>query len=257
MKYDWLQTGGERTPEVRWSDVSETCVFRSPNHQGSSMKLGSFVAILIGAMFIAGDGAAAEREYRSPSEFTNTLSSAPDFVVEGDLNGDGLSDRGILVGRQEPKIYVLLRLPSGGFRVAQESKMGNIMNTEVALTVQKGSLFVSLNHIDGIGVERGNYQFKLYKGVWRMIGLNHYISETSTDQTTDRSVSTDFNLLTGDVNFERGETGGKSAKSNPVSVREKATGSACLLADFDFDFLFCMENWKTKKGLSVSSSMLP
>ncbi len=216
----------------------------------------SFVATLIGAMFIVGDGAAAERDYSSLGEFTNTLPSAPDFVVEGDLNGDGLADRAILVGSQEPKIYVLLGLPSGGFRLAQESKVGGVMNTEVTLTVKKGSLFVSLNHVDGTGVERGNYQFKLYKGVWRMIGLNHYISETSPDHTTDRSVSTDFNLLTGDVIFERGKTE-RSAKSNSVPVREKATGSACLLADFDFDFLFCMENWKTQKGLSVSSSMLP
>jgi hypothetical protein len=218
----------------------------------------SFVATLIGAMIIAGDGAAAERKYQSPGEFTNALSPVPDFaeVVEGDLNGDGLGDRGILVGGQEPKMYVLLQLPSGGFHLAQESKIGSIMNTEVTLEVKKGSLFVSLNNAGGAGVEQGSFQFKLYKGIWRMIGLNHYISESSPDQNIDRWVRTDFNLLTGDVIIERGETERESAKSSSASVREKATGSTCLLADFDFDFLFCMENWKTKKGLSVSSSML-
>lgn len=203
--------------------------------------------------------ASAEREYRSPVEFTDSLSPVPDFaeVVEGDLNGDGLSDRGVLIGGQEPKIFILLQLPSGSFYLAQESRSGSIMNTEVTLTIQKGSLFVSLGHAGGTGIERGNYQFKLYKGVWRMIGLNHYISDPSQDQTIDRSVNTDFNLLTGDVIFERGETERESAKNKSVSVREKATGSPCLLADFDFDFLFCVGNWKTPKGLPLSSSMLP
>lgn len=191
---------------------------------------------------------AAEREYRSSDEFVKSLSPVPPHhaVVEGDLNGDGLRDSAVLVdtstlsGEQEPKIYILLQMPKGSYYRTQESKVGHLSFTAVNLNIENGSLFVRL---EGMNPARGgDHQFKLYRGTWRMIGYT-YSSDlmTNTPEGGPDSVSTNINLLTGDVIFSHHGLGN-------ITGREKAVGGQCLLADYDFEFGFCVGEWKTKKG---------
>jgi hypothetical protein len=199
-------------------------------------------------IFTVLNATAAEREYRSSDDFLKSLSPAPlqHTIAEGDLNGDGLSDSAILVdsssvaGEQEPKIYILLQTPNNSYYRAQESKVGHLSLTAVYLTIENGSLYVRL---EGMNPSRaGDHQFKIYRGIWRMIGFT-YNSMLMTDKPDGGpdSVSTNINLLTGDVIF-------KHHGLEKITGREKVIGGQCLLADYDFEFGFCVGEWKTKKG---------
>lgn len=194
---------------------------------------------------------AAEQEYQNVDQFTSTLSPAPVWqIAEGDLNGDGLNDRAIVTHEPNsevvPKLYVLLQTPKGEFRLAQESKVGTYHNGGVELTIENGSLFVHLESIKCC--EQATHQFKLYRGIWRLIGLTHFISTMSERSDGGPNfIKTDINLLTGDILFGDDESG--------KTQRAKATGGRCLLADYEFDFVFCVNKWKTQKGLPVSALM--
>ncbi len=202
--------------------------------------------------------AAAEREYRTPAEFVKNLpfAAAIDQSAEGDLNGDGLNDSAILSGADTPRLYILLKTPSGGFRLGVESKQGAIGQRNVKLEIANGNLEVSMD--DGaVGVERANYRFRLYKGVWKMISFQHFVTVANSDETMDHSVESSVNLLTGNAVFKNEITQRASGEARPYASREKATGGECMLAEFNFDWTFCVKNWKTARGQSLGDIMAP
>jgi hypothetical protein len=211
------------------------------------MHINPFLAAVSLALLSFGTSA-DEREYKSVEQFTSTLSPAPVWqVAEGDLNGDGLSDRAIVTHKPNsdvsPQIYILLQNTRGGFSLAQQSKPGG-HNGSVELEIKNGSLYVHLESIKCC--EQATHQFKLYRGVWRLIGMTHLISASSAKPDGGPNfVRGDINLLTGDILFGDDESG--------RTRRAKASGQQCLLADYDFDFVNCVDKWKTDKGLPVTA----
>ncbi len=206
---------------------------------------------------------AAEREYRTPDEFIQSMSPAPqvDRVAEGDLNGDGLSDRVILVGQKQPKLYILLQTRDGGFYLAHTSQSGSLDNFEEAdASVSKGSVYVSVKKenigLSGFYTER--YQFKLYRGVWRMIGLTYIsggLDNPAADAPPDagptaHQVQTDINLLTGDVIVTHTYID-YANHAAPAHHKKAPPGPLCLLAEFAFAYPHCLEGWKFEDGREV------
>lgn len=200
------------------------------------MKLKPYVVTL--SFLLANIGAtSAEREYKSVDEFTSSLpaNTARETIniAEGDLNGDGLSDRAILTDNGDAKthqLYVLLQTRAGGFFVAKKTKQNDGFWQAVYLSIEKGSLFVN---IEGMRPTSGaSHQFKLYHGIWRLIGLRY---SSVTGSTADAGVTTsgfDWNIITGDVIF-------KDMVVKKNNKRGKWAVVICRLEDYDFDPLFC------------------
>jgi len=205
------------------------------------MKLNRYLTALF-LCFVSHVALCAEREFHSIDEFLGTL--PPNHrkqVVEGDLNGDKLNDRAIIEINQvdqatgsydELKIYVLLKKADGAFYIAQTSKMAPVTLDDKffrAIKIENGSLYIEFE--GGLHPSWARYQFKLYKGLWRLIGMTS--SATDPYRTLpDGGVASDgmdFNLLTGDIAYIRDEdTAQKKINRNKVAVK------ACFLADFDF-----------------------
>lgn len=205
------------------------------------MKLRHFLATLV--FFLANIGAiAAEREYRSVDEFTRSLPANPErriVIAEGDLNGDGLNDRAILTDDGDGKthqLYILLQTREGGFSIAQKAKQNGGFWQAVYPSIEKGSLFVD---IEGMRPTSGaRHQFKLYRGIWRLIGLRY---SSVTGSTEDGGVTTsgfDWNVITGEVIYY-----GEADKKN--NKRGKWTAEICRLENYDFDPVFCTRAWKS------------
>jgi hypothetical protein len=201
-------------------------------------------------VFVSIGATAAEREYRSADEFAHTLTADPARktkiveIVEGDLNGDGLSDRAILTDEGDARshrIYILLQTQRGRSSIAQETKQNDGFWEAVYLTIENGSLFIN---IEGMTPTSGaRHQFKLYRGIWRMIGLK-YSSVDAHRTREDGGVSTsgfDWNILTGDIIFEDDTDKEKNNK------RDKQFVGMCRLGNYDFDPLFCARDCKMNK----------
>lgn len=199
------------------------------------MKLKHYFATLV-FVFLATSVFADERVYKAVDEFTHALPANPDrqiSIAEGDLNGDGLSDRAVLTDEGDARshrLYVLVQTRDGGFRVAQESKQNDGLWQAVYLSIEKGSLFVN---IEGMRPTSGaRHQFKFYRGIWRLIGLRY---TGVTGHAADGGVAAegyDWNVLTGDVAFNN-ENGGKSSK------RGKWVTAVCRLDGYNFEPEFC------------------
>lgn len=225
---------------------------------------------LVGAflIFAMAGAMAADREHQSADEFIKSLppvqqSASPfsreNLVVEGDLNGDGLSDRAIIVGQDQPRLYVLLQTVGHAFRLAVSSQAGTLDEREsVTARIEKGSLYVSVG-MDGTALQGSydtQYQFKFYKGAWRMIRLTHNESAADYAPTPSGGVSThmgatDINLLTGDIAVSESTSDDEGEHSQ--SKHYKATvRHSCLLADFAFISSPCLDDWKTREGHPVT-----
>lgn len=159
------------------------------------------------------------------------------FEARGDLNGDGLEDWTGVIYRQKStfsstsQLYVLLRLRQGGYRVAEKSKEEVITVSGCCwvedLELSRASLYIQVNAKTAVSMEAITYQFKLYKGEWRLIGVRVFYLEPNLDA----SVGTDMNLLTGMVIEER-----RKGKNRPMTQRHHKQFSTHLLKDFDFSF---------------------
>lgn len=211
---------------------------------------------------------AADRDYQSADEFIKSLPPVPqsasllprgNVVVEGDLNGDGLIDLAIIAGQDQPRLYVLLQTTSHAFRLAVSSQAGGLDEREsVTAPIDKGSLYVSVS-MDGSSTQGSydtQYQFKLYKGAWRMIGLTHSESAADYAPTPSGAVSThvgatDINLLTGDIAVS-GSTSDDEGEHSQSKHYKATVRHSCLLADFAFSSSPCLDDWKTREGRPVT-----
>jgi hypothetical protein len=182
--------------------------------------------------------AAAQVDFSSIKLFLKSTLKGEDKLsneARGDLNGDGLEDWAGVIHRQNPnaaptyQLYVLLRLPQSGYRVAEKSKEAPVAGAGCCwvedLNIRQASIYIQNNAKTGSTMEAATHQFKLYKGEWRLIGLKIYFTDLSSNVSTD----TDMNLLTGTV-IEKKQKG----ESRPTTLRRRKKFGSHLLKNFDF-----------------------
>jgi hypothetical protein len=213
------------------------------------------VATII-SLTLASSVRALEPEYNNIDEFIGGISNITVVnkqVVEGDLNEDNRLDKVVLVKSKSDDIayyqlFVLIQTQNGGLRIAGKSAKVRSGEIDIALKISKGSFFVSVQAIKSIW---GTYQFKNRNGGFQIIGLKLHVAEDSGEPDHDITgvVDTDFNLLTGKLLFKR--VGDRRVE------HANAVGHACPLSDYNFDFFFCTDNWKTKDGQAVDDLMSP
>ena len=183
--------------------------------------------------------AAAQAEFPSVELFLKATLKGEDKVsneAKGDLNGDGLEDWAGVIHRQNPdssptyQLYILLRSPQSGYRVAVKSKESPVAGAGCCwvedLGIRQSSLYIQNNAKTASTMEAATHQFKLYKGEWRLVGLRIYYTDLSADSSTE----TDMNLLTGAV-IEKKQKG----DNKPVSRRLRKKFGSYLLSNFDFN----------------------
>jgi hypothetical protein len=155
--------------------------------------------------------------------------------ARGDLSGDGLEDWAGVIERRKSdssstsQIYVLLRLPQGGYRVAEISKEERISGMGCCwvedLRIGRSSIYIQNNAKTGVSMEAATHQFKLHQGAWRLIGVRIFYLDVGSDTSTE----TDMNLLTGSV-IEKKQRG----ENKPMTRSRRKRFATYLLKDFDF-----------------------
>lgn len=182
--------------------------------------------------------ATAQAEFPSTDAFTKSIlkgKSSLSTEARGDLNGDGLADWAGVVRREKGdflstyQLYVLLRLPGGGYRVAEKSTEAEIPGMGCCwvedLRIARSSIYIQDNAKTAATMEAATHQFKLYQGQWRLVGVRIYYTDLSANTSTD----TDVNLLTGLV-IEKKQKG----ERRPTVTRRTKKFALRLLKDFDF-----------------------
>jgi hypothetical protein len=166
-----------------------------------------------------------------------TLAGKGELLLEakGDLNNDGLEDWSGVVRHDKPnsqgtqQLYVLLRQPEGGYRVAEKSRAEEIAGMGCCwmedLRIERSSIYIQNNAKTAATMEAVTHQFKFYKNEWRLIGARIY----HIDHPTDVATETDMNLLTGAVIEKRWK-----GEHKPAIKRRKKPFGRFLLKDFDF-----------------------
>jgi len=190
-------------------------------------------------------GVLAQSEFTSVDLFLKSILSGEarlESKAEGDLTGDGLADWTGLILREKPgesstyQLYVLLRLPQGGYRVAEKTNAEAISGMGCCwvedVRIERSSIYVQTNAKTAATMEAATHQFKMYKGQWRLVGLKIYY----LDHTTDVSTETDMNMLTGAVVEKRQ----KGERKPSVRRRSKRFG-IYLLKDYKFANMFGTE----------------
>lgn len=182
--------------------------------------------------------ATAQDEFPSSGAFVKSILKAKSDLsteAKGDLNGDGLADWAGVVRREKGdflstyQLYVLLRSPGGGYRVAETSTEAEIPGMGCCwvedLRIARSSIYIQNNAKTAATMEAATHQFKLHRGQWRLIGVRIYYIDHSTDISTE----TDVNLLTGLV-IEKKQKG----ERRPTTTRRSKKFALRLLKDFDF-----------------------
>ncbi|MFA6903564.1 MAG: hypothetical protein WC236_10820 [Gallionellaceae bacterium] len=199
--------------------------------------------------FVSHAAISAEREFPSIDEFIATLPVNHDKqVIEGDLNNDQLLDKVVFEAKrviqpsspmyEELKIHILLKKGNGNFYIAQTSKMAPVTLLDKFFRggeIRNGSLFIEFE--GGLHPSFVRYQFKHYKGQWRLIGMTDSASDpyrTLPDGGV-ASNGADINLLTGDIEYISDEK---------QSARKRIGIKPCYLADFDFSEEFVDKHCK-------------
>ena len=162
--------------------------------------------------------------------------------ARGDLNGDGLEDwTGVIERRKSDssstsQLYVLLQLRQGGYGVAEKSKEEAISGMGCCwvenLEIRRSGIYIQNNAKTAGNMEASTHQFKLYQGEWRLVGLRIF----ELDVSSDASIETDINLLTGSVIEKR-----RKGENKPMTRRRRKKFSAHVLKDFDFHNGFGMD----------------
>jgi len=163
--------------------------------------------------------------------------------ARGDLNGDGLIDwAGVILRQQKSnfartnQLYLLLRLPQGGYRVAEKSKEAHVAGMGCCwvedLKISRSSIYIQNNAKTAATMEAATHQFKLYNGEWRLVGVRIYY----LDQGANALSETNINLLTGSVIEKR-----QKGNNKPRSRSSRKTFAIHLLKDFEFSNAFGIE----------------
>lgn len=157
------------------------------------------------------------------------------LAASGDLNGDGLEDWAGVIERRKSdsastsQLYVLLRSPQGGYRVAVKSKEERIAGMGCCwvedLKISRSSIYIQNNAKTAGTMEAATHQFKLYQGEWRLIGVRIFYLDVGSDASTE----TDMNLLTGSVIEKR-----QKGENEPMTKSRRKGFATHLLKDFDF-----------------------
>jgi len=189
--------------------------------------------------------AAAQSEFTTVDLFLKSVLSAEarlDAKAAGDLNGDGLADWTGLIHREKSddaptyQLYVLLRQPQGGYRVAEKTNAEQIAGMGCCwvedLRIERGSIYIQSNAKTAASMEAATHQFKFYKGQWRLVGIRIYYIDHSKDTTTE----TDMNVLTGAIVEKR-----QKGERKPTATRRSKKFGVYLLKDFDFSNMFGAE----------------
>jgi len=183
----------------------------------------------------------AQSNFSSLNAFSKSILKGEDQIslkATGDLNGDGLDDWAGVIhrggrGDSSPtyQLYVLLRLPQGGFQLAEKSIEEEIPGMGCcwaeALAIRGSSIYIQNNAKDASTMEAATHQFKLYKGEWRLVGLKILLTDFSTNPPSE--IDTDMNVLTGLV-IERRQKG----DNKPVMKTRRKKFATRLLKDYDF-----------------------
>ena len=186
-----------------------------------------------------------QTEFTNVDQFLKSILSGEarlDTKAEGDLNGDGLADWTGLIHREKTgsaptyQLYIVLRVPQGGYRVAVESKEEEIAGMGCCwvedLRIERSSIYIQSNAKTAATMEAATHQFKFYKGEWRLVGVKIYYIDHSSDVSTE----TDMNVLTGAIIEKRQ----KGDRKGTVKRRSQKFG-VYLLKDFDFSNMFGTE----------------
>ncbi len=195
-----------------------------------------FVAILV--TFLCFVSVSAQDNFASTDAFLKTIltdHTKLDSEAKGDLNNDRLADWAGLIHREKPnqaptyQLYVLVRLPQGGYRLAEKSKEEQIPGMGCCwvedLRIERSSIFIQNNAKTATTIEAATHQFKFYKGEWRLVGIKIYYVDNSSDASTE----TDMNVLTGAV-VEKKQKGNR----RPTTTRKRKKFGSFLLKDYDF-----------------------
>jgi hypothetical protein len=185
---------------------------------------------------------ASQAEFSSIDAFLKANLKAEDKLsleARGDLNGDGLEDWAGVIERQKSEherttqLYALLRLGQGGYRVAEKSQEEPISGAGCCwvedLEITRSSVYIQNNAKDGDNMRTATHQFKLHQGEWRLIGVRI----TDLEISSDTSIETDMNLLTGAVIEKR-----QKGENKPLTKSRRQKFSASLLKDYDFSHTF-------------------
>lgn len=158
-----------------------------------------------------------------------------DLEARGDLNGDGLDDWAGVIHRERAdssattQLYLLLRLPQGGYHVAEKSKEEKIAGMGCCwvedLRISRSSIYIQNNAKTAGTMEAATHQFKLQQGKWRLVGVKIFYLDLSSDASTE----TDMNLLTGAVIEKR-----QKGEHRPKTRSRRQRFATHLLQDFDF-----------------------
>lgn len=186
----------------------------------------------------------AQSEFSNIASFLkSTLKEGGRLAVQarGDLNGDRVPDWAGVFRRQQPdssptyQLYVLLRLRSGGYQLAEKSIEEEIPGMGCCwledLRIRRSSIFVQNNAKTASIMEAVTHQFRLHQNEWRLVGVKSYYTDHGPD--APGTVDADMNLLTGLV-IEKSQKGNRK----PVVNKRRKTFPVYLLKDFDFSIRF-------------------
>lgn len=175
-------------------------------------------------------------------------------TAAGDLAGMG-EVQAVSTLSPDYQIFLLVHDKNGQLRLAAHTKLRDdrYRDLSVSLRVGKGSLFITLDTLQGV---LGTYQFKRQPhGRLRLIGIKLHVSTLGPDPEDGEAshggegvVDTDFNLMTGKMLI-------KQLGNQPVTAQ--FSGPACYFEDFDFHLYICAESMKTADGVSARKLMLP
>jgi hypothetical protein len=203
------------------------------------MKLCRAVIILIGTL-LSGVSLAGPGRFDSVAAFIATIpDSLPDqsITARGDLTGDGLEDAAVVVAsgndpfERSQQLHILISGSSGHLVLAASSQQAPMAGMGCcwveALDISKGSVYIQNNAKTACDIESATHQFKLYRGIWRLMGLK--ITDYRRCEEPQLYVSRDTNVLTGRTIHLR-----QTGERPPRTWATRVSPEVALLSDYDF-----------------------